>query len=69
MNYCPRQPLDPFNPTGYMESDNDYILNNHDLVIKLLDDIPKLLSTLEEDDLSAEDRLELLYNLFDKIEQ
>jgi hypothetical protein len=33
-----RRPLDDDNPTGYQESDKDYVLNNIDLCVKLLDE-------------------------------
>lgn len=38
--YTPRQPLPPLvgdEPTGYMESDRDYVLNNCELAVLLLD--------------------------------
>lgn len=32
-----RRPLDNQNPNGYIESDKDYVLNNIELCVKLLD--------------------------------
>jgi len=35
--YHPRRPLVDSEPDGYMESDKDYVANNLDLAVKLLD--------------------------------
>ena len=33
----PRRPLNDAEPDGYQESDRDYVLNNLDLAVRLLD--------------------------------
>jgi hypothetical protein len=35
--YQPRRPLDEDKPDGYMESDTDYLLNNREIAVALLD--------------------------------
>ena len=37
INVIPRRPYIDEEPDGYLESDNDFILNNHEVVIKLLE--------------------------------
>jgi hypothetical protein len=37
MEYNARRPLDENEPDGYLESDRDYLLNNHFLAVGLLD--------------------------------
>ena len=37
MNYNPRRPFDDEDPHSYEESDRDYVMNNIDLAVKLLD--------------------------------
>jgi hypothetical protein len=50
----PRRPWDPDIPTGYMESDRDYVLNNLDLAVKLLDQLQEE----KADDKEAEDAVD-----------
>jgi hypothetical protein len=37
MKYTPRRPLDDDKPDGYLESDRDYLANNTELAVRLLD--------------------------------
>jgi hypothetical protein len=36
--FKPRRPLDADKPDGYLESDKDFVLNNFDLAVKLLEE-------------------------------
>jgi 8-oxo-dGTP pyrophosphatase MutT (NUDIX family) len=37
INVIPRRPYIDEEPDGYLESDNDFVLNNHEVVVKLLE--------------------------------
>ena len=47
MKYEPRRPLDEDFPHRYMESDTDYLLNNRDLAVVLLDNYDKMIDALK----------------------
>lgn len=47
MNVNPRRPVDESAPDGYQESDRDYVLNNLDLAVRLLDNHGKLQAALD----------------------
>jgi hypothetical protein len=37
MDIIPRRPLDDDNPDGYLESDQDFVLNNIEVAVELLE--------------------------------
>jgi hypothetical protein len=37
INVIPRRPYFDEEPDGYLEGDNDFVLNNHEVVVKLLE--------------------------------
>lgn len=47
MKYKPRRPLDDTNPDGYMESDRDYLENNRELAVALLDNCVHMIEALK----------------------
>ena len=45
-----RRPLDDDLPDGYMESDKDFVENNFELCVKMLEELETQLSLEEKDD-------------------
>ena len=48
MSYTPRRPLDDDKPYGLLESDNDYVKENMELAVWLLDNYGPAGDTTEE---------------------
>lgn len=58
MTYNPRRPLDDDAPDGYRESDRDYVLNNLELAVALLDKHGEAAPAAERIEFTKDDRVE-----------
>lgn len=62
MNFNPRRPFEDNRPDGLLESDMDFVRNNFELAVQLLEKLPEI---LDADGLSAQDRIEMIYEIFE----